>query len=91
MVVLLIESQATVSARMVARLIEVDEHSRMAERSVAAVARDHPIVAQDWRCVGNQVDRELLVDLLLPVQESGQSVVVLFPHLCGGLGDDSWR
>lgn len=80
-VVLFVESQATVSAGMVAGLIQIDEHSRMTERSVSAVARDHPIMTQDRRRIGNQIDRELIVDLLFPVHESGQSVVILFPHL----------
>ena len=81
MMVFLVESQATVAARMVTGLIEIDEHTRMAQRSVAAVAGDHTLRAQDWRCILNQIDRELLVDLFLSVQESRQSIVIFLEHL----------
>lgn len=81
MVIFLVESQAAVSARMVAGLIQIDEHSRMTQRSVSAITGDHPVGAQDRRCVRNQIDGELFVDLFLSVQEPRKSVVVFFPHL----------
>lgn len=63
------------------RTHQIDVHLGMAERTVAAVARHHPLGAFLRRDLGNQVDAPVLVHQARAVLEAHVAVVLLLEHL----------
>lgn len=69
MIMLLVETEATIATRMVARLVEVDEHARVTQWSAAAVARDLASLHRRRWNLGNQIDGHTRIHLQGEVNE----------------------
>lgn len=62
---------------------QINVHFRVAERTVAAVARHHTLGALLRRNLRNQIDAPVLVHQTRAVLEAYVAVVLLFEHLRG--------
>ena len=62
-IVVLVESKATVAARVVARLVQIDEHFGVAEGTSATVARHEAVLDRGGWNLGDEVNSETGVHL----------------------------
>lgn len=76
-VILLLESQTTITARVCSRLVQVDVNFRVSEMFVTACAGNDTICAFDDGLLGDQIDGPVLVYDLSSVLEAHVSVIIL--------------